>query len=126
MDGGTSPLRSTRNAIGRPYVSVPGLSRLEREGLGTRAEEQERERDRRDSQASLLAAKSEELSHEVSNAERGHRDLGDGVVGVSDRADRGVRRPAGTNLPATRSSAGVAMLTGCIYMSTGCIVLDSQ
>jgi len=97
----------------------PGSQRLEREGLGTRAEEQERERDRRDSQASLLAAKSEELSHEVSNAERGHRDLGDGVVGVSDRADRGVRRPAGSNLPATRSSAGFAMLTGCI-------VLDSQ
>ena len=39
---------------------------------------------------------------------------------------REFRRPAGSISPATRSSAGFAMLTGCIDMLTGCIVLDSQ
>ncbi len=37
-----------------------------------------------------------------------------------------LRRPAGSNSPATRSSAGFAMLTGCIAMLTGCIAMDSQ
>ena len=37
-----------------------------------------------------------------------------------------LRRQAGSNSPATRSSAGFAMLTGCIDMLTGCIDLDSQ